>query len=77
MPALEVDGAVIPESEAICEFLEDRFPEPLRPANDLERARMRVLAEMCDSYLVPSMLELFDQFPPNQKDQATIDALLR
>ena len=74
VPALEVDGAVIPESEVICEFLEDRFPEqPLRPANDLDRARMRVLAEMCDSYLVPSMLALFDQFPPNQKDQATID----
>jgi glutathione S-transferase len=74
VPALEVDGTVIPESEAICEFLEDRFPEkPLRPANDLDRARMRALAEMCDSYLVPSMLDLFDQFPPNQRDQATID----
>jgi glutathione S-transferase len=74
VPALAVNGAVIPESEAICEFLEDRFPEEsLRPANDLDRARMRALAEMCDSYLVPSMLELFDQFPPNQRDQATID----
>ena len=59
----------------ICEFLEDRFPEKsLRPANDLDRARMRVLAEMRDSYVVPSMLALFDQFPPNQKDQTTIDS---
>ena len=74
VPALAVDGTVIPESEAICEFLEDRFPETsLRPANDLDRARMRALAEMCDSYLVPSMLLLFDQFPPTQKNQAAID----
>jgi glutathione S-transferase len=74
VPALEVNGAVIPESEVICEFLEDRFPErTLRPANDLDRARMRVLAEMCDSYVVPPLVALFAQFPPNQKDQATID----
>ncbi|HEX2465497.1 MAG TPA: glutathione S-transferase family protein [Thermoanaerobaculia bacterium] len=74
VPALEVNGMVIPESEVICEFLEDRFPErPLRPANDLERARMRVLAEMTDSYVVPSLVALFDQFPPNPRDQATID----
>jgi glutathione S-transferase len=26
MPALEVDGAVIPESEVICEYLEDVYP---------------------------------------------------
>jgi glutathione S-transferase len=37
VPCLEVDGVVIPESEVICEFLEDRFPQPsLRPADDLE-----------------------------------------
>jgi glutathione S-transferase len=74
VPALEVNGAVIPESEVICEFLEDRFPEkPLRPADDLERARMRSLAEMCDAYVVPPLVALFDQFPPNPRDQAMID----
>jgi glutathione S-transferase len=73
VPALEVDGMVIPESEVICEFLEDRFPSPsLRPADDVERARMRALAELCDAYVVPPLVALFDQFPPNQKDPAVI-----
>jgi glutathione S-transferase len=77
VPALEVDGAVIPESEVICEFLEDRFPErSLRPANDLDRARMRALAEMCDSYVVPPLVTLFGQFPPDQRDQPTVDRCL-
>ena len=77
IPALEVDGVVIPESEVICEFLEDRFPEPsLRPAKDLDRARMRALAEICDSYVVPPLVAMFGQFPPHQRDQATADRLL-
>ena len=37
VPALEVDGTVIPESTVIFEYLEDRFPEPsLQPAEALE-----------------------------------------
>jgi len=77
VPALEVDGSVIPESEVICEFLEDRFPSTsLRPENDLDRARMRVLAEMCDAYVVPPLVALFRQFPPYGRDQATVDRCL-
>jgi glutathione S-transferase len=72
IPALEVDGVILPESEVICEFLEDRFPEPpLRPAGDLDRARMRLLAELCDAYVVPSLTTLFRQFPPYERDPAT------
>jgi glutathione S-transferase len=78
VPALEVNGTVIPESEVICEFLEDRFPQPsLRPADDVERAHMRALAEMCDSYVMPALFILFDQFPPNPRDQAVIDGCFR
>ncbi|HVR28543.1 MAG TPA: glutathione S-transferase family protein [Thermoanaerobaculia bacterium] len=74
VPALEVDGSVIPESEVICEFLEDCFSEKsLRPVNQLDRARMRALAEMCDCYVVPPLVTLFGQFPPNEKDAATIE----
>ena len=34
IPSLEVDGQCIPESETICEYLEDAFPEsPAMPAD--------------------------------------------
>ena len=57
IPALVLgDGAVIPESEVILEYLEDAFPEPpLRPSLPEARARMRLLARIADLYLVPPM----------------------
>jgi glutathione S-transferase len=55
------DGAVLGESEAIVEYLEDRFPEPpLRPADLRERARARALARVADIYLAPSLKLLFE-----------------
>src|SRR5262245_34715467 len=41
VPALVLDdGSVLPESEVILEYLEDRFPAPaLRPSTAEERAR--------------------------------------
>jgi maleylpyruvate isomerase len=45
IPALEHDGAVITQSSAIIEYLEDVFPEPrLLPADPLTRARARAFA---------------------------------
>ena len=54
------DGRAIPESEVICEYLEDAYPEPsLRPADAWGRARMRLLSRICDFYLVMAMVPLF------------------
>jgi len=54
------DGRALPESEVICEYLEDAFPEPsLRPADAWGRARMRLLSRICDFYLVMAMVPLF------------------
>ena len=37
-------------ASVILEYLEDRFPEkPLRPSTPIERARMRMLEELCDT----------------------------
>lgn len=45
IPALEVDGAVITQSLAIIEYLEELQPEPrLLPADPLARAHVRSLA---------------------------------
>jgi glutathione S-transferase len=54
------DGRALPESEVICEYLEDAFPEPsLRPADAFDRARMRLLSRICDFYVVMAMVPLF------------------
>jgi glutathione S-transferase len=69
VPALEVDGQVIVESEVINEYLEDRFPTPaLRPADPLARARMRALSRFGDLYLSPSLGALFSQTNPATRD---------
>jgi glutathione S-transferase len=55
------DGRALPESEVICEYLEDAYPEPsLRPADPWDRARMRLLSRICDFYVVMAMRPLFD-----------------
>jgi glutathione S-transferase len=69
VPALEVDGQVIAESEVINEYLEDRFPTPaLRPADPLARARMRTLSRFVDLYLSPVLGALFGQTDPAKRD---------
>jgi len=55
------DGRALPESEVICEYLEDAWPEPsLRPTDAWGRARARLLARICDVYLVMAMVPLFN-----------------
>jgi maleylacetoacetate isomerase/maleylpyruvate isomerase len=45
VPALEDDGAVLTQSLAIIEYLEERFPEPaLLPKDAVGRARVRAIA---------------------------------
>lgn len=56
VPALEVDGTVIAESSVICEFIEERFPEPrLLPVDSLARARVRFLMRFVDLYIFAVM----------------------
>ena len=44
VPILEVDGATLTESQVICEYLEDAYPEkPLYPKDPIARAKVREL----------------------------------
>lgn len=44
VPFLEVDGVVLTESDIICEYLEDAYPQrPLLPRDPLARAKVREL----------------------------------
>ncbi len=51
VPALEVDGAVLTQSPAILEWLEETHPQPpLLPSDPIERAQVRAMAAVigCD-----------------------------
>lgn len=55
------DGRALPESEVICEYLEEVFPSPpLLPADPWQRAQVRLVTRISDIYLVMAMVPLFD-----------------
>lgn len=56
VPVLVHDGAVITESTVINEYLEDVFPGiPLRPADPVWRAKMRIWSKFVDEYFCPAL----------------------
>jgi glutathione S-transferase len=80
VPALELDdGRVLPESEVICEYLEQIYPDPpLLPAEPWQRAQVRLLSRISDIYTVMAMLPLFNMVerPPREWNQKEIDRQL-
>lgn len=55
VPTLVHDGKAVIESGVINEYLDEVFTEvPLRPADPLARARMRVLCKIADEYALPA-----------------------
>ncbi len=63
VPVLVHDGAVITESTVINEYLDDVFPQiPLRPADPVARAHMRIWAKHVDEVLMPSVSMLGWQY---------------
>jgi len=69
IPALNTGERVLPESEVICEYLEDVYPEAsLRPSAPLDRAQARLLARWVDLYGYPRMAPLYNQIDPAARD---------
>jgi len=69
------DGRVLAESEVICEYLEDAFPEPATlPTDPWDRARVRVLSRICDIYVVMAMVPLFNNVALHE-DKRNNDAI--
>jgi len=51
VPVLIIEGHAIADSTIILEFLEERFPQPqLLPTDPFERARARMIEEVCDTH---------------------------
>lgn len=72
-PALDADGLLIPESEVINEYLEDKFPTPpLLPKSPEGRAKVRILTRFHDLYLEPPLRALFGQMNPKTRDEKVV-----
>lgn len=77
LPAIDDDGFVLSESEAIAEYLEERFPEPpLLPADARTRARSRFLSRFHDLHLEPPVRALFAHVNPERRDPGVVAARL-
>ena len=62
VPFLEVDGMSLTESQVICEYLEDAYPEkPLYPRDPLERARVRELITYIELHIELVARRLYPQ----------------
>lgn len=75
IPSLDVNGTCLPESEVICEYIEDLHPgKGGMPADKLERARSRLISRVVDTYIAPQIGPFFRNMNPAARDQAAIDA---
>lgn len=76
VPALEIDGAILTQSVAILEWLEEAYPDPaLLPAAPLERARVRAMAALIGSDIHPlNNLRVLGAVRGLGADQAGVDA---
>jgi len=62
VPYLEIGGKHLCESQVICEYLEDRYPEkPLYPKDALERARVRELVTVLELHMELVARRLYPQ----------------
>jgi glutathione S-transferase len=73
IPSLDVDGKCIPESETICEYLVDRFPDPSGlPADAFGRAQSRTISRIVDLYMAPVSGALARQVNPEKRDAEVV-----
>ena len=79
VPALEWDGAVLTQSLAICEFLNEMVPEPpLLPGDAMARAKVRAFAQViaCDTHPVQNLRGL-ERLRAAGLDEAAVSAWAR
>ena len=74
VPTLEYDNKPLYESNVVCEFLEDAYPDhglKLLPSDPYTRARMRIWTDFISTRIIPAF-HRFLQFQPEQSS-STID----
>ena len=69
VPAIIHDGLTLADSEAIAEYLDERFPSPAMMPGDIEsRARARELSRFHDTRLEPVLRSFFGQIAPHGRN---------
>jgi glutathione S-transferase/maleylpyruvate isomerase len=75
LPAIDHDGFLLTDSEAINEYLNELVPEPrMWPTGLRERAEARALSRFHDTRLEPSLRALFGHVDPSKRNGAFVDA---
>jgi glutathione S-transferase len=76
IPVLDIDGAMMPESGVIAEYLEEIYPTPsLLGADPRERARIRTLARIGDIYIMNNVFLVTPQGRRSTRNDGVRDLL--
>jgi len=76
IPILKTDEGLIAESEVIAEYIDDLYPQQSLVGNTpLERANIRVLSRIADTYLMDNIFLALGQMRVPEPNQAIIDLL--
>ena len=73
----EKENQILPESDAICEYIEGLYPKPaLKHASADNNAKNILLGRIADFYISTPLFELFAHLDPSVRDQAVVDVRL-
>ena len=79
VPAIQINGTILHDSDAIVELLEDLFPKPaMRPNDPLERAFLKSVTRFHDTRLEPALRFLFPMVGNSDKTHSAalaVDAM--
>lgn len=75
IPVLDLgDGDIIPESEIICEYLEEVYPEPsMLGVGPRARAEVRTISRIADIYLMNNIFMALPQLSRKTRNEAIRD----
>lgn len=77
IPVLETPGGLIPESEVIAEYLDEKYPDRAMGGSNLdERAEVRILTRLADTYLMNNIFMALSQTREKTPNQGVLDLLL-
>jgi glutathione S-transferase len=76
IPILKTDEGLVPESEVIAEYIDELYPQQSLVGNaPMERANIRVLSRIADTYLMDNIFLALGQMRVPEPNQAIIDLL--
>ena len=77
-PTLVVGKRFIPDSAAICEYLEEVFADPpLLPVRPMDRARTRSIAQLSDQRILLPSLDMLQYINTRTRDMTAVEQSLQ